>query len=103
MALGLVEGRDNHPMGWCQDPSQGSVALEMETSLLLHACVGTCHRMLETENKGSLSETDHSPPVKTFVLLVNCAHLETCIGNHPYHSFAKSYRKYVNYFSIKIH
>lgn len=34
-------------MDWCQGPSLGLVELEMETSVLLHACEGTCHQMLE--------------------------------------------------------
>lgn len=51
LSLGSVEGRGNHPMGWSQDSSQGLVELEMETSLLLHACGRTCQQMLESENK----------------------------------------------------
>lgn len=77
LALGLVEGRGSHPTGWCQDPSQGLVELEMETSLL-HACGGTCHRMLQRENKVllksprqvkvSLRETERpGSPKETFV------------------------------------
>lgn len=27
-------------MGWCREASQGSVGLEMETSLIMSACVG---------------------------------------------------------------
>ncbi len=80
-----MEGKGNHPTGWCQDPSQGLVELEMETSLL-HACGGTYRRMLERENtallktpwqvKVSLRETEYpGSPNETFLFYSLIKHI----------------------------
>lgn len=65
-------------MGWNQDPSQELVGLEMETFLIMNACVGIRPCMLgrdKAERKGPRMLINLwfnvSPPLKSFCHLVN--------------------------------